>query len=187
MPYQLHKPYSFAYYICGLDIKKNRFVSYMAKNESEDVVDIFYEKINKDVLEIDEYYQKIEPLNLSKDDIEKLKNTSFCEHCRRPFGKDVIKCADHYHYHNNALTGRLRKVLCQSCNLNFRNTRFVPVFAHNLSGYDGQLLCKGLGYDEKPIKIIPSTTEKYISFTKKINNNISIRFVDTFRFMATKR
>jgi hypothetical protein len=43
-----------------------------------------------------------------------------------------------------------------------------------------------LGYDENEIKVIPNSEEKYISFSKYINNTFHIRFIDTARFMASK-
>lgn len=183
--FQNHKPYAFAYYIVSTDEKKNKFVSYTAESESDDVVQIFYDNIVRDVKEIDDYYQQVQPLNLTIDDYERFENTTKCEHCFCSFNEKNIKVRDHYHFDDGNKTGRLRKILCQTCNLNFQRAKFVPIFAHNLSGYDGHLLCKGLGYDDKPIHIVPSTSEKYISFSKRITNNISLRFVDTFRFMAS--
>lgn len=179
-PYQLHKPFAFAYYIVGPDIKKNKFVMYTAKNDEDDVVEIFFQMIKKDVLEIDEYYKKIVPLNLTKEDEDRFNSTTHCEHCACSF-ENAVKTRDHDHFSN----GRLRYVLCQVCNLKFRKTKIVPVFTHNLSSYDGHLICKGLSYDDENINIIPSTKEKYLSFTKTINKNISMRFVDTFRFLGS--
>uniref|UniRef100_A0A8D8SD21 DNA-directed DNA polymerase n=1 Tax=Cacopsylla melanoneura TaxID=428564 RepID=A0A8D8SD21_9HEMI len=166
IPYQSHKPYSFAYYIVGPDIEKNKLVVYTAKNEKEDVMNTFFFMIKKDILEIDGFYKNIVPLNLSAEDIERFSNTHFCEHCGCSF-ENQIKTHDHYHYENGELTGRLRKVLCQACNLSFRKTRYVPILAHNLSNYDGHLIFKGLAYDNEPVNVIPTSFEKYIGFTKK--------------------
>ena len=77
---------------------------------------------------------------------------------------------------------------------------------HNLSGYDSHLFIKNLGFSEGNIDCIPNNEEKYISFSKKIqvgtypkkaldeNGDIfyeqkpiyhAIRFIDSFKFMAT--
>ena len=73
---------------------------------------------------------------------------------------------------------------------------------HNLSGYDSHLFIKNLGFSEGNIDCIPSNEEKYISFskkievksyTKKVENEEekeikvyhTIRFIDSFKFMAT--
>lgn len=71
------------------------------------------------------------------------------------------------------------------CNLKMQRPNFVPCFFHNLSGYDSHFLITQLGFDTKSINVIPNTEEKLISFTKYISNPFQIRFVDSFRFMAT--
>ncbi|KAF0719456.1 Integrase catalytic domain-containing protein, partial [Aphis craccivora] len=56
---------------------------------------------------------------------------------------------------------------------------------HNLSGYDSHFLITQLGFDTKSINVMPNIEEKLISFTKYISNSFQLRFVDSFRFMAT--
>ena len=77
---------------------------------------------------------------------------------------------------------------------------------HNLSVYDSHLFVKSLGCSDGNIDCIPNNEERYISFTKtirvksytkKINNekgetkneskhlHHQIRFIDSFKFMAT--
>ena len=77
---------------------------------------------------------------------------------------------------------------------------------HNLSGYDIHLFIKNLGFSKGDIDCIPNNEEKYISFSKKIQVGTypkkaldaegdifyeqkpiyhTIRFIDSFKFMAT--
>ena len=68
---------------------------------------------------------------------------------------------------------------------------------HNLSGYDSHLFVKNLGRTDGNIKCIPNNEEKYISFSKDIivgeyekygkKHEIKheIRFIDSFKFMAS--
>ena len=68
---------------------------------------------------------------------------------------------------------------------------------HNLSGYDSHLFIKNLGFSEGNIDCIPNNKERYISFTKRIQVGCytkkgetkplhhQIRFIDSFKFMAT--
>ena len=77
---------------------------------------------------------------------------------------------------------------------------------HNLSGYDSHLFVKNLGRSDWSIDCIPNNEERYISFTKKIQVGSytkkvknkkgeteekttplhhQIRFIDSFKFMAT--
>ena len=73
---------------------------------------------------------------------------------------------------------------------------------HNWSGYDAHLFIKELGrkFNKDDIGVIAENKEKYISFNVKINvklagvkdkdgkevyKNIQLRFIDSFRFMAS--
>ena len=73
---------------------------------------------------------------------------------------------------------------------------------HNFSGYDAHLFIKELGrkFNKDDIGLIAENKEKYISFNVKINvklagvkdkdgkevyKNIQLRFIDSFRFMAS--
>ena len=77
-------------------------------------------------------------------------------------------------------------------------THFTPVVFHNLSGYDSHFFVKKLGFSEGNIDCIPKNEERYISFTKRIQVGSytskkgetkplhhQIRFIDSFKFMAT--
>ena len=73
----------------------------------------------------------------------------------------------------------------------------LPVIFHNLQGYDAHLFIKQLARLSGNLKCIPSTEEKYISFSKTIkvdeyksrrNGEIvslffEIRFIDSFKFL----
>ena len=75
----------------------------------------------------------------------------------------------------------------------------VPVIFHNLQGYDAHLFIKKLACLRGESNCIPSTEEKYISFSKKIKVDeyksrhnketislyFEIRFIDLFKFLQT--
>ena len=75
----------------------------------------------------------------------------------------------------------------------------LPVIFHNLQGYDAHLFIKQLARLEGDLNCIPSTEEKYISFSKSIkvdgycsykvdkmvSVNFEIRFLDSFKFLQT--
>ena len=134
---------------------------------------------------------------------ERYNEETRCWICKGEFDdkdKNKEKVKDHCHY-----TGRYRGA-AHECNLNYRKPNFTPVVFHNLSGYDSHLSIKNLGFSEGNIDCIPNNEEKYISFSKKIqvgtypkkaldaNGDIfyeqkptyhTIRFIDSFKFMAT--
>ncbi|XP_022173276.1 uncharacterized protein LOC111035801 [Myzus persicae] len=103
-----------------------------------------------------------------------------CNLCKNRFSVENHKVADHCH-----LSGQFRQTLCNTCNLKLQTPNFVPCFLHNLSNYDAHFIVTELGYDTKTISVIPNTEEKYISFLKHVSNIFSIRFIDTFRFLAS--
>ena len=75
----------------------------------------------------------------------------------------------------------------------------LPLIFHNLQGYDAHLFIKQLALLSGSLNCIPSTEEKYISFSKKIevdeykfrrngetvSLSFEIRFVDSFKFLQT--
>ena len=56
---------------------------------------------------------------------------------------------------------------------------------HNLSGYDGHYLIKDVANEFKgDVHVLPLTKEKYISFSKKVENTgIKFKCIDSFKFM----
>ena len=69
-----------------------------------------------------------------------------------------------------------------SCNLNLRinpSKYKVPIFFHNLKGYDSHFIFQQLDKNiHGQIKVIPKTTEQYISFTVGY-----MIFKDSYAFM----
>ena len=56
---------------------------------------------------------------------------------------------------------------------------YIPIVAHNMKNFDSHLIMNALGqYKEKRISIIPTNTEKYISFS--LGN---LRFIDSLQFL----
>lgn len=80
------------------------------------------------------------------------------------------------------ILGKYRGAAHTKCNLNYKQAHYVPVFFHNLSGYDSHFLVKELGADQDPITVLPCDEERFISFSKRFGN-LSFRFLDSYRFM----
>ena len=106
----------------------------------------------------------------------------------------MLKVRDHCHF-----TGKYRGAAHNSCNLQCRKPMILPVIFNNLQSYDSHLFIKQLVKVKGGLTCIPSTEEKYISFSKKIkvdeyksrkngetvSLNFEIRFIDSFRFLQT--
>ena len=196
--YQKHEPISFYYYIKCFDSKvclpiKER--SYTGKNAEQ----VFLKYLEEDIKMIANIPKK--KIIFGEKEKERYNEETRCWICKGEFDdkdKNKEKVKDHCHY-----TGRYRGAAHNECNLNFRKPNFTPVVFHNLSGYDSHLFIKNLGFSEGNIDCIPNNEEKYISFSKKntypkkaldANGDIfyeqkpiyhAIRFIDSFKFMAT--
>ena len=101
---------------------------------------------------------------------------------------------DHCHF-----TGEYRGAAHNDCNLKCKKPLILPVIFHNLQGYDSHLFIKQLAKVSGDLSTIPSTEEKYISFSKSITvdqyysknmgkllpKKFEIRFIDSFKFLQT--
>ena len=190
--YQKHVLSSFCYKIVTTDNSyKGDLVSFTAANESDDVAQIFMEELEKDVKRWYERTKFSKAMILTKDDERMFDEATTCHICDEELGEDRVK--DHCH-----ITGEFRGAAHNSCNINYKIPKFIPVYFHNLSNYDGHLLIKKLrGTNNEKIKCIPSNEEKYISFSrevvvdtyikngKKKTVKRELRFLDSFRFMKS--
>ena len=189
--YQKHKPSGFCYYISYRGgFYKKPFV-YTGENAES----VFCERLEIETKEIyDKYLKNIVPLKMTRDELNRYEKTDVCHICEEAIyadGED-IKVIDHDH-----LTGKFVGAAHQSCNLNFKEPKFIPVVFHNLSGYDAHLFIKQLGVPEGKINCIATNEEKYTSFTKEIQVDtlkgkdgkerkvfLNNRFIDSFKFMS---
>ena len=101
---------------------------------------------------------------------------------------------DHCHF-----TGKYRGAAHNQCNLSCRKPLILPVVFHNLQGYDAHLFIKQLAKVVGDLTSIPTTEEKYITFSKFIAvdqyyskkrekilfKKFEIRFIDSFKFLQT--
>ena len=97
-----------------------------------------------------------------------------------------VKVRDHCHF-----TGKYRGAAHNQCNLLCRKPLILPVIFHNLQGYDAHLFIKQLAKVVGDLTSIPTTEEKYITFSKFIHvdryhsKKFEIRFIDSFKFLQT--
>jgi hypothetical protein len=123
---------------------------------------------------------KYEKIIFTEEDRRNFESKTHCEMCNVFIRGEIVKAhRDHCH-----ITGKYRSALCFQCNTKRQNQKFLPIFLHNNSNYDGHFIVKELGLDERDIKVIPNSEEKYISFSKKTENGITLRFLDSYRFLA---
>ena len=202
--HQKHEPISFCYYIKCFndtlckeifndDTKRKQLNSYIkTKPEDPDAIDVFIKWLEDDV----KFLANIKPKEMifTKEDEKQFNIASDCWICGEEL-KHNDKVRDHCHY-----TGRYRGAAHNSCNLKYSKPKGVPVFFHNLTGYDSHLFIKKLGSSnpKETIECIPNNEEKYITFTKNIivgqytnkkgevkDKIFKIVFKDSLKFMSS--
>ncbi|XP_032458071.1 uncharacterized protein LOC100117886 [Nasonia vitripennis] len=183
--FQRHEAYSIGYFIkCSFDDSLSGYRSYRRKNEEEETAAAWFVNELKSIGEkIDVLYKNPKPMRLT--DLEEIsfRRSSACHICRKPITGEELAVRDHCH-----LTGRFRGAAHNSCNLNYKDSRFIPVVFHNLN-YDTHFILKEIATStlmKGRVNLIPHNKEKYISFTKYVDDcNISFRFIDSWRFLPS--
>ena len=161
--YQKHEPSSFCYYIKCFDdgVYEPKLVSYTR----EDAAQKFVNMLEEDIIKISNIPKK----KMIFGEKKKFDKETKCWICNKEFADDDVKndkVRDHCHF-----TGRYRGAAHKICNFLYRTPNFTPVVFHNLSGYDSHLFVKNLGRSDGSISCIPNNKERYISFSKKIQEN----------------
>lgn len=149
----------------------------------ESVAKRFVEEIVMVGRKIEDMLKTNVPINITDSDESnhyRVLDKGDCPVCTQRF-----TVSNHAVLHHNHLNGSYIQTVCNNCNLKLKTPSFVPCYFHNMSHYDSHFIVKQFGYDTKSIHVIPNSEEKYISFSKHISNRFCIKFIDTFRFMAT--
>ena len=191
--YQKHEPSGFCFYIKGIVSNIFKPICFTKQKKSDNVAEIFVSKLAKVTQKLyDDFYRHPRPLKLTEEEQKSFKEAQICHICNKDLKDDRVR--DHCHF-----TGQYRGVAHNSCNLQCRKPLILPVIFHNLQGYDAHLFIKKLSSLKGELNCIPSTEEKYISFSKKIkvdeyksrktgemvSLNFEIRFIDSFKFLQT--
>ena len=133
------------------------------------------------------------PLVMSEKNQLDFNSSKKCYICQKQYTDEDIRVRDHCH-----ITGEYRGSAHQDCNLKLRLSPSkikIPVFFHNLTGYDSHFIMQQIGeiakkhsYKNKrgeecemDINCIPNNMEKYMAFMLGKN----LIFLDSFKFMST--
>ena len=191
--YQKHEPSGFCFYVKGIVSNIFKPITFTKQKESDNIAEIFVSKLAKVTQKLyDDFYRQPKPLRLTKKEQLSFNKAETFHICNKELKDDKVR--DHCHF-----TGQYRGAAHNSCNLQCRKPLILPVIFHNLQGYDAHLFIKQLSGIQGELNCIPSTEEKYISFSKKIkvdeyrsrrtgemvSLNFEIRFIDSFKFLQT--
>ena len=183
---QEHIPNSYSIYIqydrSQIQKKNNKIFTYIQQSEDEDIGKHFVNTITSICEQLGEkFLLNPKPMDsLTVEEHKEYDSAKECYLCNNVFTEKNSKVRDHNHF-----TGKYRGPACNHCNLQFQVPKFIPVYFHNLSGYDAHLFVKNL---KGRLNVIANNSENYISFSKYIPINesqIEIRFLDSFRLMQS--
>lgn len=187
-----HIPCLFSYYIkCDFNPAFSKFEIYAGTDAPE----VFVHRLERDLrLIYNNFLKGKKPMKpLSDSELYDFEQATVCYICEEPFSSNDFKVKDHDH-----CSSKYRGPAHNSCNLNLRMPLFTPIILHNLKNYDAHLFIRSLGRDHASIEVIPSTYEKYISFTKYLLVEnvqhkqekpkqifLQMRFLDSFQFLPS--
>ncbi|KAL4143453.1 hypothetical protein QTP88_005784 [Uroleucon formosanum] len=186
---QKHEPMSYGFLVKADDVSIELLeefeiptspVIFRGSEQNQEVAKHFINNIVETAEKIDKLLKTNIPIIWSSEQLQTHDTCTTCNLCKNGFSKENRKVADHSH-----LSGHFRQTLCNTCNLKLQTPNFVPCFFHNLSNYDAHFIVTELGYNTQTISVIPNSEEKFISFSKYINNSFAIRFIDILRFMTS--
>ena len=193
--YQKHIPNSYGLKYSCIYNEYSKDIKIFNSSNSEEVIENFINDL-EDLCKYSYSLSKQNENNIIITDLQKKEHKikTTCSKCKCEFTEENKKVKHHDH-----ITGLFISTLCSECNLKYQYKRFLPVYIHNLKGYDCHLFVSGLskyGYQSSKaenITCIPNNEERYISFSKKIlvdtyNDkpiHFEIRFLDSISFMAS--
>ncbi|XP_024883502.1 uncharacterized protein LOC112462123, partial [Temnothorax curvispinosus] len=185
--YQRHVPFSVGYYLC---CTYDDTASAYRYRRGEDCVSWFVNELRVLARRVkNKFSTNIAMVKLTEDEKSEFLFATHCHVCGKPFQPEDKRVRDHCH-----LTGRYRGPAHSRCNLNYRNVYVIPVFFHNLSGYNAHFVVEKIANDfEGGVDLLPLTKESYISFSKTVKETqtdggwdryVKFRFVDSYKFLA---
>ena len=184
-----HTPSDYSIFThCSFDKSKNKLNYY----RGEDCITKFCKDLREHATKTINYEKK-DMIPLTKKEEENYNNQKVCSICKKEFDKSDKKhhkVRDHCHY-----LGKYRGAAHNICNLRFKIPKEIPIIFHNGSTYDYRFIIREIVKKfESNFKCLGENTEKYITFSVPIKKRIKnkdmeitykIKFIDSFRFMAT--
>ena len=160
-----HIPSGFSLFTyCSFDKTKNKLSYYRDK----DCMKVFY-KILKEQVERNLLEKKKEMMPLTDEENRSHENQKLCHVCRKLFTKDDKKVKDHCHF-----IGKYTGAAHNGCDMNYKITKNIPSVFHNVSSYVGHFIMKEIANEfDGELECLGEKTEKYISFSVKVNKKIT--------------
>ena len=144
---------------------------------------VFLEKIEEEKVRILKQWKGSgsKEIYMSSKDNYAFKRETKCYICKKQFEenpakKSLTKVRDHDHF-----TGEFRGVAHSKCNIALRTVKNIPIFFHNLGGYDSHIIFNNL--NKVPIEtpsVIAKAMERFVCF--RIGK---LYFKDSLQFLSS--
>ena len=125
----------------------------IGNDENDNIAKILVEKLEEKAKEV---YRKFkDPIKMVFDETARVsfESATHCYACGQKLNDDKVRDHDHF-------TGRYREALHSECNSRLRQQPFsIPVFAHNMSGYDSHMFVRLFGETEGEVSCIPQNEQ----------------------------
>ena len=170
------------YTSCSFD-KSNNKLSYY---RGEDCMKRFCKDLKDRAIKIIDCKKK-DMTPLTKDEEDNYNKENVCHICKKEFNNDKVR--DHCHF-----IDKYRGDAHNTCNLRYKSPKNIPIIFHNGSTYDYFIIKELASECEGNFEGLGENTEKYMTFSVPIKKRIEnknmditykIKFIDSFRFMAT--
>ena len=165
--HQRHVPSAFCLYVVsrveGFSMDP---ITYVCQGEDDEVDRVFVQELEKVMGKIYETFKEDIPIIFDEAARELHESQDSCYACGEKFDEkdhEKRKVRDHCYF-----TGKYRGALHAKCNLRLKKYKTVPVFFHNLTGYDSHIFVKRLADSVGGVRCIPRNEEKYITFSKEV-------------------
>ncbi|XP_024871691.1 uncharacterized protein LOC112454486 [Temnothorax curvispinosus] len=152
--YQRHVPFSLGYYLCcTYDDTASAY-----RCRGEDCVSWFVNEFRVLAHRVkNKFSTNIAMVKLTEDEKSEFRLATHYHVCGKSFQSKDKRVRDHCH-----LTGRYRGPAHSRCNLKYRNVYVIPVFFHNLSGYDAYFIVEKIANEfESGVDLLPLMKKSY--------------------------
>ncbi|KYM93403.1 hypothetical protein ALC62_15993 [Cyphomyrmex costatus] len=186
--YQRHEAFSTAYYVhCSYDSTLSEYRC----RRGNDCVSLFASQLEALAHRVKNIITTNRPMDFTRDDWRRFDSATHCHICERPFAPGDERARDHCY-----VTRRYRGPAHKGCNVNYKDSPYVPVVFHNLSGNDAHFVVQEIATQfQGQVDLLPLTKEKYISFTKHVKDTndtsdkdsrkcVKLRFIDSYKFLS---
>lgn len=121
------------------------------------------------------YIRQHLPMHMTVEDEETFIDSENCYICEGELLSDKVR--DHCH-----MTGIFLGAAHSECNLNRKESKRIPIYCHNMAGYDSHFIIRALGNEPRIVtsSALPSNGQKLKTFSLN-----SFHFLDTLAFLQT--